>query len=350
MSRLVSLLVCVCLLLGTLTACGTAEPAVSSDGSAVPTDTTVSPVETSVPDTPAAFVFQPKICSVYLEEVFGNEMCDAWSALVDALLAGEETFACPDDETYRWVIGQFPERCWPVVGDLFFAAGDDPDHPVKDGVGTISYTVSREEFLERTDAFARHVESILNEAMRPGSTDFEKALDLYQYFQGHFTYDYDRYERMYQEYVSDIDTYHALTEFTSVCQGLSGAYSYLLNQAGVNATIVMGEEHQWSFVRIGGKDFHIDPTFVLSSPHSLSYFMMTDTQREATGFSPEAFIFTSAYAQEHTIPAFAATDDTFAPLWSGDFISLDRQAHQLTYLRYTDFGDQTRTTFDYSGW
>ena len=34
------------------------------------------------------------------------------------LTAGEDSFACPDAFTYDWVIGQFPEKCFPVLGEL----------------------------------------------------------------------------------------------------------------------------------------------------------------------------------------------------------------------------------------
>ena len=46
------------------------------------------------------YVFQPKVCSVYLEEVFGKTMCETWYNLVDAVMAGKETFDCTDQHTY----------------------------------------------------------------------------------------------------------------------------------------------------------------------------------------------------------------------------------------------------------
>ena len=66
----------------------------------------------------SSYVFQPKVCSVWLEEVFGETMCETWFNLVDAVMAGEDTFACPDQDTYDWVMGQFPIRCFPVLTEL----------------------------------------------------------------------------------------------------------------------------------------------------------------------------------------------------------------------------------------
>lgn len=46
----------------------------------------------------------------------------------------------------------------------------------------------------------------------------------------------------------------------------------------------MGGDHDGSYVRISGRNYHIGPTYVLSDMDSLSYFMMTDEQRQATGY------------------------------------------------------------------
>ncbi len=64
------------------------------------------------------YVFNPKVCSVFMEEVFGSDMCEAWYNLVDAVLKGEDTFACKDQYTYDWMMGQFPEHCLPILREL----------------------------------------------------------------------------------------------------------------------------------------------------------------------------------------------------------------------------------------
>ena len=72
-------------------------------------------------------------CTAYMEEVFGKAMCETWFHLVDAVMAGEDTFACPDQYTYDWVMGQFPIRCFPVLTELIDFAYDR-EHSVIDGV------------------------------------------------------------------------------------------------------------------------------------------------------------------------------------------------------------------------
>ena len=49
--------------------------------------------EGPLPDPESHYVFRPKVSSAYLEEVFGKTMCETWFNLVDAILAGEDTFA-----------------------------------------------------------------------------------------------------------------------------------------------------------------------------------------------------------------------------------------------------------------
>ena len=84
-----------------------------------------------------AYVFQPKVCSVFMKEVFGETMCETWYHLVDAVMAGEDTFACPDQHTYDWVMGQFPRRCFPVLTDLIDYTWDW-SHSVKNGVASFT--------------------------------------------------------------------------------------------------------------------------------------------------------------------------------------------------------------------
>ena len=94
-----------------------------------PHESPAAPEPTDGRTRQSSYVFQPKVCSAYMEEVFGKAMCETWFHLVDAVMAGEDTFACPDQYTYDWVMGQFPiftsrsiiprsfqiDNCWTTV-------------------------------------------------------------------------------------------------------------------------------------------------------------------------------------------------------------------------------------------
>ena len=299
------------------------------------------------------YVFQPKVCSVYMEEVFGEAMCEAWFNLVDAVMAGEDAFSCPDSRTYDWVMGQFPDKCFPPLVDLIEYAYDR-DHPVKDGVASFQYTVPREEAAARIAAFAEQVEGILNETLEDDCTDLEKALALYEYFADNYTYDYETaaYDGGYPEWLS---SYRVFATGTGICQEFSVAYAYLLMQAGIDATNMSGiraydgESHQWTYVRMNGHNYHIDPTYAIGDP-VLDYFMMDDAQREAADdYRKEDFVITSNYAQDHPHPDYSADDPAFRPLWGGEYVGFDHASKILRYRKYDGDGQPVELTFDCSG-
>ncbi|MBQ1860305.1 MAG: hypothetical protein II141_03900, partial [Clostridia bacterium] len=138
-----------------------AEETDAPDLSAAPEQEAMIPEATDGSIRQSSYVFQPKVCSAYMEEVFGKEMCETWFHLVDAVMAGEDTFACPDQHTYDWVMGQFPIRCFPVLTELIDFAYDR-ENSVVDGVASFTYLVPHEEAARRIEEFARQVEGILN--------------------------------------------------------------------------------------------------------------------------------------------------------------------------------------------
>ena len=318
----------------------------AADGGA---DGPIDPAKAS--DAPQGhYVFQPKVCSVYMEEIFGKDMCEAWYNLVDAVMAGENTFACKDQHTYDWTMGQFRERCFPILTELVDYAYDR-EHSVIDGVASFTWLVPPEEAAARIAEFGTQVEGILNEALEDDYSDLEKALSLYLYFSEHYEYDYETYMKMWEEYVDYTSSYRFFKTGVGICHEISTVYSYLLMQAGVEATIMMGGDHQWSYVRINGHNYHIDPTFVLSRKGSLAYFMMTDEQRDLDGFSRKKYTITSNYSQDHAHPDYAANDDTFRPLWDKDFESFSHETNTILCRMETgDYGEWTEFEFDYSGY
>ncbi len=298
---------------------------------------------------PETFEFQPKVASTFLYELFGETMVNTWFNVVDAVLAGEDTFDCPDENTYDWVMGQFPDRCFPVFIDLIESGGFSPD-----GKGHIIYKKSKEETAKEIEDFEKLITDILSETIKHDYSDLEKALSLYDYFGNNYTYDYDTYYKMAEESLDYIWSYRFFTEKTGICQEISTAYSYLLMQVGVDATIMMGQadgegdNHQWSYVKINGKNYHIDPTYNISSP-SLSYFMMTD-ERRSIDYLPENFVISSVYSQEHDHPDYVADDDTFSPLWDHILSYFDHDTHNIHYYEITDDGDVVFKDFDYEGY
>ena len=293
------------------------------------------------------YEFRPKVSSAYLEEIFGEEMLQVWYSLVDAVMAGEDAFACPDEWTCSWVMGQFPVRCFPVLTELITW---DYGGAVENGVAHFQYKVPKEECKAKLEEFAALCEDILNQTMADDYSDLEKALSLYRYFTATYVYDYDTYYKMYEEPVNYTSAYRLLTEGTGICHEIATAYSYLLMLSGVDATIMMGGDHEWSYVRINGHNYHVDPTFGLGEPCDLQYFMMTDEKR-SEWYTPDTYTVASVYTQEYGAPDYKADDDTFAPLWDCCLDFFDHDTHVLyshTYS-YENGGGLSFRAFDYGG-
>ncbi len=267
------------------------------------------------PRQPGHYVFQPKVCSIYMEEVFGKTMCETWYNLVDAVMVGENTFSCPDQHTYDWVMGQFPSRCFPVLTELIDFAWDR-SNSVIDGVASFTWLVPPKEAAARITEFAAQVEGILNEALEDDHSDFEKALALYEYFYQTYEYDSDTAEKNDESYLDYLSICRLFKTGMGICSEIAPAYSYLLMQVGVEATTMEGENHEWSYIRINGQDYHVDPTFVLGEPGcNLFYFMMTDKQREITTFPMSNFHITSIYWLDNPHLDYKADDDSFSQIW-----------------------------------
>ena len=297
----------------------------------------------------SSYVFKPKVCSAYMEEIFGKTMCETWFHLVDAVLAGEDTFACPDQHTYDWVMGQFPIRCFPVLTELIDYAYDR-ENSVVDGIASFTYRVPLEEAARQIGEFEQQVEGILNDAFEDDYSDFEKVLALYEYFSQHYQYDYETEQKTYVAFVDYTTTYRLFKEGMGICSEIARAFAYLLMQAGVDAATVMGGGHEWSLVRINGVNYHVDPTFALDTGCSLAYFMMTDDQREATGYGRDSFVFISNYSQDHPHADYPADDDTFGPLWERRLETFYPQENFLRCWKYSDIGEMDYLDFDYTGY
>ena len=294
------------------------------------------------------YTFNPKLCSVYTREVFGSEMIQAWFDLVDAVMEGKDTFACRNNTIFDWVMGQFPVRYLPVLTELIDYPYDR-NNPVKNGQGQFTYKVSRAEARRRIEEFGRQVEDVLNDVLEPDYSDFEKALALYIYFSDNYVYDYDKGDKILDTYF-ETSPYNTFITKLGICSEMSKVYSFLLLQAGVEATTMMGYNHEWSYIKLNGKNYHVDPTWVVSNKNYLGYFLMTDDQRNEGGFTKKQYIIVSNYSQDHSHPSYSANDETFKKLWRMTFTSFDHDTHTVNGWRYGDDGEKYYFSFDYSGY
>ena len=373
MSRFIKTVLCITLSAAILTGCAKAsvseDTSATSGTSSAATDatsassesTTTSASETTTSSTEETshvkqeghYKFKDHVYPKYMDEMMGKKIHEAYDNYIDAVLAGEDYFECADQNTYDWMLGQCAYACHPVIARFTGTCYGDG---YKNGKGKIRYDLPKEEVKQKIEEFKVLIEGILNETLEDDYSDFEKALALYIYFDENYTYDYYAMEN----YTDDqLWGYRVFMEKQGICQEFSIAYSFLLLQAGVDATVMKGNRsydnqgHQWSYVTINGKYYQIDPTYVIGSGNSLAYFMMDDAQRtEEDTYVPANCTLCNHYGRENIKnfkrdKKYDCTDDSYKDLWRGFYESIDTEKNILSYTVW-ETDDTCKTyTFDY---
>ena len=105
------------------------------------------------------------------------------------------------------------------------------------------------------------------------------------------------------------------------------------------------EGHSWVFVNLGGKCYHIDPTYGLTENRPpLCYFMMTDKLREERDMFPiEEFTIAAGGDESRKLFEYEAVSSDYSELWNGFYIGMDRAAHEVLYTT----GDASIERFSY---
>ena len=113
-------------------------------------------------------------------------------------------------------------------------------------------TYSRTKFEQRT-------QEILNEAIKEGMSDWQKALSLYNYLAAQTAYseDYPQAGGIQR------NAYGAIVNRDAVCVGYAYAYMELLSRCGIRSVVVGSKamNHQWNLVLIRGNWYHVDVTW-----------------------------------------------------------------------------------------
>ena len=108
----------------------------------------------------------------------------------------------------------------------------------------------------------------------------------------------------------------------------------------------MTSKHEWSIIKLDGKNYHIDPTFGVEDKDNLSFFLMSDKQRKDTYFYDDKDFNYVAFYNPEFVPDYTAADETFKALWDYHMSLFDHEAKKIECWKYAGEGKES-FTFDY---
>lgn len=114
--------------------------------------------------------------------------------------------------------------------------------------------------IKNAEDLVLKVRIALAECIRPGMTDYEKELAIYDYILTHCTYGF-----LEEKEEDSYNAYGMLLEGKAVCNGYAQAFMLLCSCAGLNTRIVYGEakgeSHAWNCIELDGEWYMVDPTW-----------------------------------------------------------------------------------------
>lgn len=135
-----------------------------------------------------------------------------------------------------------------------------------DNGNEISYLAEGFYSKEDVEKCEQQIKKIKNQIVTQleGKRDYDKIKLIHNYLIDTIEYE----ETLTEEHIYDI--YGALINKKSVCEGYAKAFQYLMNEVGIENTIVIGkgtnsknqtENHAWNYVKLNGQWYAIDVTW-----------------------------------------------------------------------------------------
>ena len=138
-------------------------------------------------------------------------------------------------------------------GQYFYVKGSSSYYPAGNTVSRVIVMFDTSYDKTHINAFKAKVRRALS-GVEAGWNEEQKVLYLHDYLCTHCQYDLT---------YSKHSAYNALVEGTSVCQGYSEAFNYLLSCVGIKGDIVSSDtlDHAWNLVTVDNKKYYVDCTW-----------------------------------------------------------------------------------------
>lgn len=204
------------------------------------------------------------------------------------------------DIVFQCIMCDHPEIFWSNAYELniYNIPGADSEYEF-----CPQYTLTKEQVSERQKEIEQYISDCFG-GMPQSGTDYEKARYLFEYII--LSTDYDSSSPDNQNICS------VFIDHKSVCMGYSKAYSYLLQQAGIESTVVAGlsrqESHAWNLVKLDGSYCYIDATWGDPTFHSDN--ILTDSYIDYVFFGITTEELLKSHTLDNTFPVPECTDNS----------------------------------------
>ncbi|MFA5658311.1 MAG: transglutaminase domain-containing protein [Oscillospiraceae bacterium] len=313
----------------------TPDSSAETVGSAAGESITVSQgtTEISEPDEDDyIFEFNPYVITSEYEELYGSEFIQTYNRFVDAYLNFEPGFECESFDFAQQIFSA-ARTCFPVFNSDVYSDYENC-YDEETGMCYFNYiSESKSEHEAYINEFVTKVAEIFNGNIKENDDDVIKAIKIYTAFSSGVTYNYSALD---ESVLTDVSPYNAIINHTGVCQSFSGAYAFLLLQAGIDANICGGLTHDasiahsWTILKLNGKYYYADPTFenTETGGYGLLYFGMTTAEREAAG-EYDPYYFNIGSTNEIFARDLTADDPMFSDLRGCDTYEIDYDSNSI---------------------